>query len=230
MLRSEAMAILDLTFTESLDEAKIKQAWKQKIKHAHPDKNNHLGRPEETEESATNATQSLNEARDVLLEPFKDSYHEKKRREDEEERVLNEKQRAEAEAKRQAEDAEIEQKCEASHAKAKAIKRENYNRNRRKRLPTSRVHTKITDYQEGKALVEEMQAFFRDRFKEPEFSDDALLVSDILDLFIKSRDSTSILETNLFKRHAKRLFLAAWPNSSYSMCKNKRCFRNVCAK
>ena len=62
MLRMEAMTILGLTFNDSFDEAKIKQAWKQKVRHAHPDKN-HL-----RQESATRAAQLLNEAKEVLLE------------------------------------------------------------------------------------------------------------------------------------------------------------------
>jgi curved DNA-binding protein CbpA len=225
MLRFEAMVILGLTFVESLDEAKIKQVWKQKIKHVHPDKNKHT-----EQESSTNATQLLNEARDALLEPFHDSSYEKKRQEDEEEQVLREKRRAEAEAKRQAEDTTFEQKSGTSHVKftTNDNKRENLNKIRKKRLPTSRVHRNINEYKEGKALIEEMQTFFQDSFKE--VPDNVLWVGDILDLFVKSRDSTSVLETNLFKRHAKQLFLTTWPNSSYSIHQNKRCFRDICVK
>jgi hypothetical protein len=114
------------------------------------------------------------------------------------------------------------------HNKAQAILHERQIRNRKKRLPTSRVHKKICEYQDGKDLVEEIQKFFRDKFTDA--ANNVLLVSEILDLFVESRDSTSVLETNLFKRHAKKLFLAAWPKSAYSSSKNKRCFRHVGVK
>jgi len=222
MFRHEAMAILGLNFLDSLDESKIKQAWKQKVKHVHPDKSDHQG-----QESATTATQRLNEAKDVLLEQFHDPF-EQQRKEDEEERVMREKQRAEAEAKQKEEDACFKKRCEDLYNQAKAARHENQIKNRKKRLSTSRVHKSISNYPEGKALVEEMQAFFQDKFMQA--YDKALLASEILDLFIKSRDTTTLLETNLFKRHAKKLFIAAWPKSRYSSLKNKRCFWGVCVK
>ena len=208
----EALSILGLAFAEIHDETKIKQAWKQKIRETHPDKNDHRG-----QENATKSTQLLNEAKDTLLEKFID-LHEKKLREDEEER-----------ARRREEDAQFEQKCDNLYNKMMADHRKRYNmNNRKKRLPTSRVHKNINDYQEGKALVEEMQKFFREKFKAD--TNNTLLVSDILYIFTKSRDHTTDLEKNLFKRHGKKLFIDAWPKSVYSSCKNKRCFRHVCAK
>lgn len=209
---SEALSILGLAFAEIHDESKIKQAWKQKIRVTHPDKKNQRG-----QENATKATQRLNEAKDTLLEMFVDS-HEKELREDEEER-----------ARRREEDAQFEQKCDNLYNKMMADHRKRYNmNNRKKRLPTSRVHKNINDYQEGKALVEEMQKFFREKFKAD--TNNTLLVSDILHIFTKSRDHTTDLEKNLFKRHRKKLFIDAWPKSVYSSCNNKCCFRHVCAK
>ena len=216
------MAILGLNFVDSLDESKIKQAWKQKVKYVHPDKSS-----QHSQESATQATQRLNEAKDTLLKQFHDPF-EQQCREDEEERAVREKQRAEAEARKAEEDARFRKKCDDLFDRAKAIRHERQIKNRRKRLPTARVHRKINDYQEGKALVEEMQKFFQDKFKEA--TNNVLWSSEILDLFVKSRDTTSTLEIHLFKRHAKKMFSIAWPHSAYSSSKNKRCFRHVGVK
>jgi hypothetical protein len=221
MYQSEAMLILGLKHTEIHDELKIKQAWKQKIRGIHPDKNHQL------QENATKATQKLNEAKDTLLEKFID-LHQKKIYEDEEEHILHEKQQNEAEIRRQAEVSQLEEKCDDIYNKMKEIKRERYNKNRKKRLPSARVHKKINEYCEGKELVEEIQKFFQEEFKAEVNS--TLLVSDMMDLFIKSRERTTALERNLFKRHSKKLFLALWPKATYSTNKNKRCFRNVCPK
>lgn len=216
------MAILGLNFLDSLDELKIKQAWKQKVKHVHPDKSGHQG-----QKSATAATQRLNEAKDVLLEQFHDPF-EQQRKEDEEERVMREKQRAEAAAKQEEDDACFRKMCQDLFDKAKALKHENYIKNRKKRLPTSRAHRKSDECQEGMALVVDMQKFFQDKFKEA--AKNVLFASEILDLFVKSRDKTSTLELNLFKRHARKQFLSVWPKSIYSSRKGRRCFRNVCVK
>ena len=56
-----------------------------------------------------------------------------------------------------------------------------------------------------------------------------ILVQDVLDLFVSSRDTTTDLETNLFKYHRKRLFLATWPEANYCFFKGtgKRCFGHV---
>ena len=222
MRLSEAASILGLAFAEIHNESKIKQAWKQKIRETHPDKYH------TRQEDATKATQRLNEAKDTLLEKFTYPY-EKKLREDEEECVLSEKQQE----RRRAEDAQFEQKCGEMYDKMKAAyKRERHNNmnKKKKRLPTTRVHRNINDYQEGKALVEEMKRGFKEMFEEADASS-TLMVGDILDLFIKSRDHhTTDLETNLFKRHSKKLFIDAWPKAAYSSFKNKRCFRHVCAK
>ena len=222
MFRAEAMAILGLNFVDSLDESKIKQAWKQKVKHVHPDKSS-----QHSQESATQATQRLNEAKDTLLEQFHDPF-EQQCREDEEERAVREKQRAEAEARKAEEDARFRKKCDDLFDRAKAIRHERQIKNRRKRLPTARAHSKSEECQEVKVLVEEMQTFFQDNFMDA--AKNVLFANEILDLFVKSRDNTSILQLNLFKRHAKKQLLAAWPNAAYSSRKGKRCFLNICVK
>ena len=207
----EAMQILGLTLDESHNESKIKEAWKQLIKQA-------------------------NEAKNTLL----DSY-EKKCREDEEERVIHERLEAEVQARRLVEEeamlqaeaeerrltelALIKKRQQEIQDQRKADKHERQIRNRRKRLPTARAHRSINNNPEGTALFEEIQKFFQDKFKKAYGS--KLFTADILDLFIKSRDNTSILELNLFKRHAKKLFLVAWPSAVYSSSNSKRCFHHV---
>ena len=143
----------------------------------------------------------------------------------------SEARQADAERRRQ----EIQRESEARQADAerqleerKRALHENQLRNRRRRLQTSRVHRKIGDYQEGKDLVEAMARFFRAGFTEA--PDNALPVRAVLDLFVESKGAgggLSALETNLFTRHAKRMFLEAWPNAVYSMAKKQRCFHNV---
>ena len=219
MHQLEAMLILGMNYAEIHNESRIKRVWKQKIKDIHPDKN------QQGQENATKATQKLNEARDTLLQNFI-NVHEKKLIDDEEERVLRERQQAEAEIKRQAEVDQLQKKYEDMYDKMKASRRERYNKNRKKRLATARVHRNINEYNEGKKLVEEMQKFFQEEFEAA--ANSTLMICDIMDIFIKSRENTSALERNLFKRHSKKLFLAAWPKATYSSCKNKRCFCNVC--
>jgi hypothetical protein len=219
MRPDEARLILGLTRAECRDPTVIKLVWKQMIKGIHPDKSRRG--------NATLETQTLNEAKDTLLNCFLDP-DEKKRREDDEEHMAREKERAETEARRRAEKERFEQECAELYQKAIDARRERYSRNRRKRLPTARVHKKIDEYKEGKELVEEMQIFFKETFESDSCS--KLFVSDIIDLFIKSGGHITVLKTNLFKRHSKRLFLASWPTSVYSMYKNKRCFLHVRVK
>ena len=99
---------------------------------------------------------------------------------------------------------------------------------RRKRLPSARIHRKLSEYSEGRYLVNEIKSFFRDNFMLE--ASNQLEVSDIQDLFVRSRDHTTDLEINIFKRHGKRIFIETWPTSTYSRKKFKRCFLHVRAK
>ena len=105
---------------------------------------------------------------------------------------------------------------------------ENSPKKRGKRAPEARVHLNIGDYKEGRDLVKEMKTIFQERLVYT--TGNKLLVSDVLDLFIKSRDHTSDLEINLFKRHSKKLLMAAWPEATYRMLNNKRCYMHVQVK
>ncbi len=194
----EAMVILGLTFKESMDPAAIRSAWKQRIRKAHPDKSQGRGA------DATMQTQRLNEAKDVLV--ARASLFSTDPADEERDRRRREKERQEEEEKRRADEArqarekvqreKFERECEEMYKRMKEARRERYARNRRKRAPGTRVHRRVEEYKEGKELVEEMQAFFREEFVvEPNHK---LLVRAVLDLFVKSRSGpTSDLELNL---------------------------------
>ena len=105
---------------------------------------------------------------------------------------------------------------------------ENSPKKRGKRAPEDRAHRKTEDRGEYKEMVQEMKTFFEECFTSCRHT--TVLVSDVLDLFIKSRDHTSDLEINLFKRHSKKLLMAAWPEATYRMLNNKRCYMHVQVK
>jgi curved DNA-binding protein CbpA len=211
----EAMAVLGLTLLEIKDISVIRNVWKKLVVQVHPDKLNR--------KDATSQTQRLNEARDVLIARLQQP------RQDSGDNHWTEKRETEAqEAKKQAEEearAERYREYDKHYERAKEIRRERHAKNRRKRAPEARVHKKIENYKEGKELVDEMKAFFRENFVSNQWN--KLLVSDVLSLFIKSRDSTSNLEINLFKRHSKKLFKCEWPGAISSTLRNKRCFLHV---
>ena len=203
-----ALNLLGLCWKDRENKEAIRAAWKQKIHKAHPDKNDSQG--------ATKLAQALNEAKEVLL-GNPESELDKIQREAQEEL-----QAKEEEIKREHE--AFMRRCEEYHQKEKERKKERYNKNRKKRVSDSRAHKNIEQYAEGRILIEEMKSFFKDSFKSNNGSTDRLLVSDIMDHFTKSRDTTSILEKRLFQRHAKRILQGIWPNAKYSKFRNKMCF------
>lgn len=216
MFSFEALIILGLTCSEGWDETAIKRAWKQKIRLVHPDKNL------QSNKESTKLSQQLNEAKDMLLRRLSDCNDDEQEKADELERLAQERRAREKEM----EDLQANRKeWDQMYDKMKEVKRANYARNRRKRAPEARVHRKIGDYKEGQALIQEMTTFFQNKFVSNPWN--KLLVQDVLNLFVSSRDSTSDLEKNLFKRHGKRLFLAAWPKAGYCTSKSKRCFWHV---
>ena len=229
MFADEAVRILGMKMADMNNAAAVNRAWKHKIRAAHPDRNRSA--------SATAASQRLNEAKDCLLRRF--GPEEQKRRDADEEREARDRQtraeeaaaaeklRAEREALAEKLRAEREANAERLE-REKAVRHANQVRNRRKRAEGARVHASITSYAAGRDLVAEMRRFVGDRFQEQAGA--ALPVREVLALFLKSRERTSELETNLFKRHAKRLFLAAWPASRYASVKHQRCFLHVGAK
>lgn len=228
----EAMTILGLTYKESLDVHAIRRTWKIHIMKVHPDKNQMSG------DDATRQTQRVNEAKDILIARIKEQGQDSHAAEEErlarerkaqaEEKARQQARQAEEKARQQERQAAWDQECAELQKKMKEAQRERYLKNRRKRAPEARVHRKIEDYKEGLDLINEMKRFFQDNFKNDTCN--KILVNDILDLFIKSRNQTSDLEKNLFKRHSKRIFLAIWPNARCSTLKNKFCYMYVAIK
>ena len=72
----DAIAILGLSWSESLNESAILKKWRLKVAIVHPDRN--------ISESATTKTQELNEAKDILLECLRDPLERKKQAAEEE--------------------------------------------------------------------------------------------------------------------------------------------------
>lgn len=213
MLTSEALACLGLTWDVRTNPDAICQAWKQKIKSSHPDKSTSLG--------ATQWVQKLNQAKDVLLSHFEDPEN-KIQQEAEEERKAQEKEEIAAK-KLLDEQAQYEKEQQALKAEQQA-RRERYAKNRKKRAEGTRMHRRIEEYEDGRALVDEMRSFFKSYFVgKPAY----MFMSQIMDLFIKSRDNTSELEKRLFHRHARRIFAATWPNAHYTKKQNKWSFYGI---
>jgi DnaJ-class molecular chaperone len=226
MYAFEARRILGLSLSNATDRAAIMAAWKQKIKHVHPDKNTHAS-------DATEQTQMLNEAKDTLLNEMCDPT-EKAREEARDEEKAREKERAEKEAakKQKEEDSRkyYEDMFDEMFERAKAQKRARYALNRKKRAPGTRAHRKSQDNTEGVQFMEEMKGFIKEKFTASTDFNDIVPVSDILPLFMETRENTTDLEKNLFQRHTRKLFAAAFPQAAYTTSKNKRCYRYVCIK
>ena len=200
-----ALDELGLSMLDSYNYEAIRAAWKAKLMQAHPDKNG--------DATATLRAQRLNEAKDVLLSSF-ESELDKLLRAEEDERVAREKERVERERQQKVWDEQT-----------KEMRRKRYSLNRKKRAPGTRVHRKLGDYKEGKELIEEIETFIDEKLESRMHSDDPVMVSDITELFVKSRPSTSELEKRLFIRHFKGIVTQIFSHARYSKHKNKRCFR-----
>ena len=214
----EALRVLRLTWDERLCRHAIERAWKKMIVKIHPDKNHG--------KEATEQTQKLNEAKNILLQRFMDPA-EKRRRESEEETRAREKEKAAFEAKCREEMEQYQREFQEFCERVKKIRRERYARNRKKRPPGTRAHRKTAESIEGNTLLGEMERFFQERFQM--CLGGKLGVSEISAMFMASRPMTD-LESNLFKRHSKRIFKIVWPKAAYSMFNNRRCFLDVSAK
>jgi curved DNA-binding protein CbpA len=175
--------------TATLTAAVINDAWKIKMKQAHPDKNQGTA-------AATAATQLYNAARNALLDRLEGST------------------RAERQAEKQAREDEEERKAAGSGSVNKAGRR---------------VHRSIGSHPAGRQLVEEMRQHFSAMYHFTDSSKCRVSSRDIMDGFIKSRASLppTKLETNMFKRHYKRLFAEVIQGVAYAKYKDRRCFTHV---
>ena len=246
MKADEARTLLGMSEKDALNPALVHSVWRQKVRLVHPDKN-------VDGKNATEQTQTLNEARLVLLSAFQDP-RAKKRQEAENELIARAKDKAELEARRQ--QAEKEEKMKAKLEKkrlreqvktdlkakrqaqkvlkreqkdlAKKAKREHYELTRKRRAPGTRMHRGIWGYKEGRELEKEFRTFFQSNFM---YADgQRVFYSDMLEKFIKNRDNTTELERNLFRIHTKRLLLETVPDAESSTYTNRRCFLHVCEK
>ena len=206
MRTDEALALLGLSWRERDDKDAIRAAWKRKIRGAHPDRNASV--------HATRNAQILNEAKDVLLKMFEDVVDKKQREHEEERRAREQREHEEERRAREKEQAEA------------ILRKAQFKNDETTRGTRGRVHRKLENYPEGRALIEEMKMFFKNNFVLRSYDDfsDRLLVSDIMELFIQSRDQTSEVQRRLFQRHAKKMFQTIWPNAKYFQYSGKRCF------
>ena len=105
-----------------------------------------------------------------------------------------------------------------------------YTPNKKKRLEGARIHMKIGDYHEGRALMEDIKAFVKESFSRSDAG--KVFASEILDAFQKARCRSVItpLEISLFRRHFKPELLAEWPSARYTVLGGARCYAGVCLK
>jgi hypothetical protein len=236
-----ALAILGFSRGSVLDESIIRKAWKIRIARVHPDKS--------SDPRALQSSQAINEAKDVLLgvvsgvfgkvsKEWDEEEQErlaKKRDRDEHERLAEQRKKDQEEA-HQASLRKFEEDYDAHWNRVKAMRRANHARNRKPRAPGSRIHKKIEDYDEGKALINRIKNLVVTCFEEKTGA--RVLCSELLEVFTQSNmegteekdKANATLEQRLFVRHAKRLFMEQWPNAKYTLYKNQRCYLNVCLK
>jgi hypothetical protein len=229
----EALNLLNLTWHDRQNIAVIKRAWKQTIFDVHPDRSARI--------DAKEHAQKVNEAKDCLLDQFDNSRSfesikeelEKKAREDKEE--LKRQTKANEQSKQETDKKEATDRQWAHHMREAdefyermmQARRERYAKNRKKRADGSRVHRKLESYTDGLTLVNEMKHFFKTGF---ETKNKHVFMSDVIELWVRSREQTSDLEKRLFHRHAKKLMAVTWPTARYTKHHNKWSFYGLAAK
>ena len=220
------MAILGLDESDMYDESMIKRMWKQHVRKTHPDKN-------DNKEAATRKTQRLNQAKDICLnhaENLKRHHREKFEQGTGKTKTAHDKGRQDTGKKQHTEKEENKDKTgDSNKTKEQQQSKPQFEFKKMNASGSRRVHRKVDAHKQGKALVAEIETFFKDNFVAEEGK--KIPTADILKMFIDSRGVSTDLEINLFKRHSKRLFLAVWPEARYSTCmKNMRCFMNIAAR
>ena len=201
MFRQEALRLLGLNAGDAFDEQAIRTAWKRRLKEIHPDKNLAAG--------ATAYAQQINEAKDTLCSFFVDVDQKMKDNEDDERKA------------REKEQEEHRRQMDELQRRVQKQQYEKRMKNRKKRAEGSRIHRRAEQCEEGTALLQEMEAFFRKRFHYLPCTGRHVFVSQIRDIFIFSRLGITDLEKHLFKRHAKRIILSIWPEVQYRQYRGK---------
>jgi len=206
----------------------------------------------EIKEQAERFARERKEQAERMARETKEQAERMARKKEQEERIAREKkereerelQQKQAEAKEEracARRADLEARLKAEKEKKRLRDEAGGNepkskpKQRKRRIPEeTRAHRTTEGYKQAKDLVKEIQKFVSsDTFVAA--PGNRLFVKDLMELFIQNRlnsDSVAMttLETHLFQRHCKRLFLAAWPTAVYWMYENKRCFLHVQAK
>jgi curved DNA-binding protein CbpA len=252
MFYLDAVEVLGLKYPDNRDISAINRAWRHLVKHTHPDKNasgmimtQRLNEArdillasmedEYAKKQREDEEERIASARDEAKRQQAAHYAYIKRKHAERDEYIKAKQAKRREEEEEARRQQAKRKEEEEEARRQQAQREEAIRKQKeaeckskKPVRLVRLHRKADQYPQGKELIEEMQKFFKNSFTS--FSNNKLFVTEILELFIKSRDQTTDLEKNLFKRHSKKLFLSAWPSAVYFMYKNQRCFLNVGVK
>ena len=112
--------------------------------------------------------------------------------------------------------------CDELYNRGQAQRRERYAKNRKKRPEGARVHRKIEEYEEGKALVELMKKFVKESFLATH--DGYVQVNTMAAAFEELKPGMTTLEKNLFQRHLKKLILQHWTSARYVVYKKQRCY------
>jgi len=213
MLVLEALYRLGLKWEQQKDRTAILKAYKCKMLEFHPDKNpNPL---------CTKIAQEINQAKDALLRELSDDDESSKTTEN---ARCNEDEFKKKMAEWEEEKRVWEEKYDAMEKERIRKRRERYARNRKKRAPDSRIHRKIDTYPEGKKLIEDMTSFFEKNLETSSNFADYVYVSQLLEMFMRSRDSNSQLDNALFKRHCKTILAKVLPKAEYAQRKSKRCY------
>ena len=231
--RRERMARENKEYTERM--ARMKKEQTERMARELKEQAEQMAREKKEQEEQLAREKKIYEeriAREKKLQEERRMAHEKK---EQEERELQQKQK---EARASARRADLEARLKAEKEKKRLRDEAEPNskpKQRRRRIPEeTRAHRTTEGYKQAKDLVKEIQHFVSsDTFVSA--PGNRLFVKDLMKLFIQNRlnsDTVAMttLETHLFQRHCKRLFLAAWPTAVYWMYNNQRCFLNVQAK
>ena len=210
MTLNYALALFGLKWNDRTNIDAICKAWKLRLKMNHPDKNGSL--------HATEWTQRFNQAKDTLLSNIADEANkarEMQAQEPNEEIKTFHKQLNTLYRKAQ------QDQFNPFKPKPKPIKS---SKPGRKREPGTRAHRKTTEYEEGKQIIEEMQVFFKKHFIP---KSEHILMAKITEHFIENRGTTTLLEKQLFHRHARRMLAAAWPYARYTKYQRRWSFYGI---
>jgi len=223
MQLSRAMALLGLSsFTSALDKRAVVAAWKRQIKTVHPDK---CGAG-----NATQRTQTLNAAKDALLELLHptESAEARRRREYAEELAAQAEELRRASALADA----VQREINANHAAKLAEAREQRRLARRRKRAAAgavekRMHRRTQAVTENCSLMEAMERFIRRGFKK---GDGHVASAAIMARFFAAREApTTPLEERFFHRHCKPLFLRVWPHAKYKQRLSRWGFADIVA-